>query len=250
MKQLCKSFFTVLSIFVCIFFASYAFGAQKDSNASSSKVWDSGSFGIFINGKRVGTEKFTIEQRSSQMSVANSEITVDDGHGKVTQTAEMHVAPNGELLSYVWKGLTPQKEQSSVEPKEQLLVEHVVPADQKKMDVPYVLPPSTVILDDNFFSHRELLVWRYLATGCIMKPNEGRMCAPSHFGILVPHQHTSASAVMELSGREKIVVKGHEEELNKFKMESDGIVWNFWVSDDYKVIKMSVPSSNVEVVRD
>jgi hypothetical protein len=46
------------------------------------------------------------------------------------------------------------------------------------------------------------------------------------------------------------MVKGHEEELNKFKMESDGVVWNFWVSDDYKVLKMTVPSGNVEVVRD
>ena len=176
--------FIALSIFLCVCFTGFAFSLQKDNKGGSSKIWDSGRFGIFMNGKRVGTEKFTIEQRSSQMSVANSEITVEDGHGKVTQTAEMHVAPNGELLSYVWKGLTPQKEQSTVEPKEQLLVEHVVPADQKKMDVPYILPPSTVILDDNFFSQRELLVWRYLATGCIMKPNEGRMCAPSHFGIL------------------------------------------------------------------
>jgi len=250
MNQVRKFGFMALSIVLCMCFAAFALAQQKDSKGGGSKVWDSGSFGIFINGKRVGTEKFTIEQRGSQMSVANSEITVDDGHGKVTQTAEMHVAPNGELLSYVWKGVTPQKEQSTVEPKEQLLVEHVVPADQKKMDVPYILPPSTVILDDNFFSQRELLVWRYLATGCIMKPNEGRMCAPSHFGILVPHQHTSASAVMELLGREKITVKGHEEELNKFKMESDGVVWNFWVSDDYKVLKMTVPSSNVEVVRD
>ncbi|HEX5432943.1 MAG TPA: hypothetical protein VFY05_01790, partial [Candidatus Angelobacter sp.] len=214
------------------------------------KVWDSGSFGIFVNGKRVGTEKFTIEQRSTHESVADSEITVDDGHAKVTQSAEMRVAPNGDLISYVWKGLSPQKEQSTVEPKDQLLVEHVMPADQKKMDVPYVLPLSTVILDDNFFSHRELLVWRYLATGCVVKPNEGRMCAPTHFGILVPHQHTSASAVMELTGREQINVKGKQQELNKFKIESDGVVWNLWVSDDYKVIKMAVPSSNVEVVRD
>jgi hypothetical protein len=198
----------------------------------------------------VGTEKFTIEQRGSEMSVATSEITVDDGRSKITQTAEMHVAPSGELLSYVWKGLTPQKEQSTVEPKDQLLVEHVVPADQKKTDVPYILPASTVILDDNFFSQRELLVWRYLATGCVVKPNEGRMCGPSRFGVLVPHQHTSASAVMDLTGREKITIKNQEQELNKFKLESDGVVWNLWVNDDYKVMKMSVPASNVEVVRD
>lgn len=249
MNHFCKRIFVVASLLGCLAAFSFA-GTSKDKKTEGGKLWDSGSFGIFVNGKRVGTEKFTIEQKDSKVSVADSEITVDDGHSKVTQTSEMRVAPNGDLLSYVWKGLSPQKEQSTVEPKDQLLVEHVVPADQKKMDVPYVLPVSTVILDDNFFSHRELLVWRYLATGCVVKPNEGRMCAPSHFGILVPHQHTSASAMMELTGREQINVKGRQQELNKFRLESDGVVWNLWVSDDYKVIKMSVPSSNVEVVRD
>jgi hypothetical protein len=226
------------------------FASDQKEKKSSSKTWDSGSFGIFINGKRVGTEKFSIEQRSPELSVANSEITVDDGNSRITQTAEMHLTPKGELLSYVWKGLSPQKEQSTVEAKDQLLIEHVVPADQKKTDVPYILPASTVILDDNFFSHRELLVWRYLATGCVMKANEGRMCGPSHFGILVPHQHISASAVMELAGREKITVKGQEQELNKLKIDSDGVIWNLWVTDDYKVLKMTIPSGNVEVVRD
>lgn len=244
-----KRIFIAPWLIVCLAAVSMA-GTPKDKKAETSKVWDSGSFGIFINGRRVGTEKFTIEQKDTNVSVADSEITVDDGHSKITQTAEMRVAPNGDLLSYVWKGLTPQKEQSTVEPRDQLLVEHVIPADQKKMDVPYVLPASTVILDDNFFSHRELLVWRYLATGCVVKPNEGRICGATHFGILVPHQHTSASATMELTGREQINVKGRQQELNKFRIESDGVVWNLWVSDDYKVMKMSVPASNVEVVRD
>lgn len=241
----------ILFLVLAVVTATTAFAKnQKDKKSASSKVWDSGSFGIFVNGKRVGTEKFNIEQKTADLSVASSEITVDDGHSKVTQTAEMQITGKGELLSYIWKGLTPQKEESIVEPKDQLLIEHVVPANAKKMDVPYVLPTSTVILDDNFFSHRELLVWRYLATGCVVKPNEGRMCAPAHFGILVPHQHISASAVMELTGREKITVKGQEQELNKLKIDSDGVVWNLWVNDDYKVIKMTVPAGNVEVVRD
>ena len=249
MNGFSKRIFIVAWLIACLASSSLA-GDQKGKKAGGSKVWDSGSFGIFVNGKRVGTEKFTIEQKNTSESVADSEVTVDDGNSKITQTAEMRVASNGDLLSYVWKGLSPRKEQSTVEPKDQLLVEHVMPADQKKMDVPYVLPVSTVILDDNFFSQRELLVWRYLATGCMVKQNEGRMCAPTHFGILVPHQHTSASATMELTGREQINFKGKQQELNKFKIESDGVVWNLWVSDDYKVMKMSVPSSNVEVVRD
>jgi hypothetical protein len=51
--------------------------------------------------------------------------------------------------------------------------------------MPYILPLSTVILDDNFFSQRKLLVWRYLTTGCI--PKDGLLaCNPSQFGFSFP----------------------------------------------------------------
>jgi hypothetical protein len=223
---------------------------QKDKKGAGSnkKVWDSGTFSIYMNGKKIGNEKFSIEQRSD-VSVATSEIKVEDSGFKADQTAEMQVTPKGELRSYSWRSNSPTKEESLVEPKEQLLIEHVIPADQKKMDVPHILPLSTVILDDNFFSHRELLVWRYLSTGCVQDKN-GLMCGPSHFGILVPRQHLAADAVVDLIGREKTTIKGQEQELNKLKMQTDKVEWLLWVSDDYKVLKMSIPSQNVEVVRD
>lgn len=223
------------------------FAADQKDKKASNKMWDSGSFGIYMNGKRIGTEKFQIEQRSD-FSIATSQIKVEDGNFKADQTAEMEITPRGELRSYTWRATAPQKEESSVEPKDQLLVEHVVPADQKKMDVPHVLPVSTVILDDNFFSQRELLVWRYLRTGCIFKPSEGLVCGPSHFGILIPHQHVAGEAVMDLVGRDKITVKGQEEELNKLKLETDGTTWFLWITDDYKLVKIS--ANNVDVIRD
>jgi hypothetical protein len=220
---------------------------QKDKKAAS-KVADSGSFGIFVSGRRIGTETFHIEQRGD-INVATSEIKVDDGKSKASQTAEMQVSPKGELRSYSWHSTLPQKEETSVEAKDQLLIEHVVPVDQKKLDLPHVLPLNTAILDDNFFSHREILIWRYLATGCLIKNNE-RLCGPSSFGILVPQQHLAANVTVELIGRDKINVKGQDVEVNKIKMESEGIVWMLWVGDDFKVMKMSVPANNVEVVRD
>lgn len=241
-------FFSKTVAFGAILAVSVSLSAsdQKDKKASG-KVWDSGSFGIYMNGKRIGTEKFNIEQRADS-SVATSEIKVEEGNFKAAQTAEMEITPKGELRSYSWRATVPQKEESSVEPKEQLLVEHIIPADQKKMDVPHVLPLSTVILDDNFFSQRELLVWRYLRTGCIFKQNDGLLCGPSHFGILVPHQHTAGEAVMDLIGRDKITVKGQEQEVNKIKLDTDGTTWLLWVADDYKVMKMSV--NNFEIIRD
>lgn len=223
----------------------------KDKKPASAQIVDSGSFGIFLNGKRIGTEKFNIEQQTD-MAIITAEIKVDDGTSKSEQSSEMRVGTDGKLKLYKWQATLPEHEEATVEPKEDILVEHLTGADQKKQDVPYILPLSTVVLDDNFFSQRELLVWRYLATGCMPKDNQ-LSCGPSHFGVLVPHQHAAAHTVVELMGRDKISVKGVEKELNKIKVDADGVQWLIWVDDPesrYKVIKMAIPASNIEVWRD
>lgn len=221
---------------------------DKDKKASSSKVVDSGTFGIFMNGKRIATEKFRIEQ-GADAGTLSSDIKVDDGNTKAEQSAEMQVSTNGQLRFYKWRSTVPTHEETLVEPKDDFLIEHLTSADQKKKDVPYILPITTVILDDNFFSQRELLVWRYLATGCLVQQGQ-RSCIQSHFGILVPHQHLAASTTVELVGRDKTNIKGVERELNKIKLDADGVLWLFWVDDDYKVLKIEIPSNKVEVLRD
>ncbi len=79
---------------------------------------------------------------------------------------------------------------------------------------------------------------------------QGLACGPSHFGVLIPRQHTAGSAVMEIVGPEKLTFKGQEKQVNKLKLDSDGVIWLLWVGEDYKVLKMSVPATNIEVVRD
>lgn len=235
-------------IFLSVMTLSLTLCAEQKNKKDSAKVVDAGAFGIFVNGKRIGTETFRIEEKGD-VSIANSQIKVDDGNQKAEQTSEMHVSPKGELRLYTWKSVGPLKEESVVEPKDEFLIQHVIPADLKKQDIPYLLPLATAVLDDNFFSHRELLVWRYLATGC-KKNNEILECVPSHYGVLVPRQHSAASVNMQLVGLEKVKIKGADMELNKINLDADDVHWVLWVDEQYKVLKMSIPAGNVEVVRD
>ena len=256
----------VLTTSICL----NAADQTKDKGKSSAKVADSGSFGIFMNGKRVGTETFNITEtpnadQARSYSTASSEIKFDDGHFNASQSAEMQVTAKGELRSYNWHATVPQKEESSVEAKDEMLVEHITPADQKKLDVPHMLPLSTIILDDNFFSQREVLLWWYLANGCRRQDN-ALVCGTGKFVILVPRQHLSGNATLELMGPGKVMIKGVERELNRVKLDmtgpqsltwlndqgrdSDSAQWVLWVDDQYRVIKMTVAGTNVEVVRD
>jgi hypothetical protein len=225
--------------------------AVAADKGAPGKIVDSGSFGIFVNGRRVGTEKFQIEQLATA-SVATSEVTVEDGATKATQSAELKLSPTGDVQRYSWREVSPGKGESVVEPSNDFLVQHIRAGDgAKASDQPYILPASTVILDDYFFSHRELLTWRYLAAACkTTSPDTGCALTRAEFPVLIPRQRTSLSVLLEYAGREKVAIRGTERELDRFNLQSEGIQWAMWFDKDHKLVRILIAAEGVEVVRD
>lgn len=235
---------------------------HPEQQADSGKVWDSGSFGVFINGQRVATEKFEIEQKEGS-SLTISEFKMQRGKVKADQKAEMELGPSGNLLSYTWQATRPKKEETRVDIKDQLIVEHVTPDDQKEVDIKHFLPASTVILDNNFFSQREVLLWHYLAM-CSRKSGDLE-CRPATFAVLIPQQHVSLDATMRLLGQEKAAIGGVEQEFIKVELDmrtpqqvfwmnqkasNNDMKWILWLDEHYKIVKITVPGNNVQVLRD
>jgi len=219
-----------------------------EAKAPSSQVIDSGSFGVFVNGRRVATETFKIEQRSGG-STAKSELKVEDGS---LQRSEMELTDRGEIIRYGWQQDKPTKAELSVVPKDEFLSEVInTGSNQKSFNVPHLMPHSTPILDDNFFLHREILIWRYLAMGCTSKP-EGLSCnsAPLQFGVLIPTQHASEVVTVDFKGKEKISLKGKDVECTSFRLHSDDSNLLIYMDDQKKVIRMAASASGLEVVRD
>jgi hypothetical protein len=136
-----------------------------------------------------------------------------------------------------------------IEPGDQILTQLITVGSDKPVSHPYILPPSTIVLDDYFFVHRELLAWRYLGSGCI--PGERQCALPkAQMGILVPRQQTPAVVTMEYKGREKVTVHGVEQELSCFLLKNEDQEWQLWLNDQYKLIRILIASENTEVVRD
>src|SRR5437588_161279 len=80
----------------------------------SAQVVDSGSFGVYVDGKRVATESFKVEQRGTG-SVAKSELKAQDGS---TQRSEMELSAQGDIVHYGWQAIQPGKAMVTVDPKE------------------------------------------------------------------------------------------------------------------------------------
>jgi hypothetical protein len=222
---------------------------------------DSGTFGIFLGGRRVGTEKFRVEQVSPERSVTTSEVSVDDGQTRAAQTSELELSGRGDLLRYSWQEQAPGHAQSVIEPGDAVLMQHItLTPNDKTVNQKYLLPTSTSILDDYFFVHREILAWRYLASVCTPTA-QGLQCRQGRgqFPVLVPRQQTSSSVAMEFGGTEEVIIAGTRRTLSRFILHTapgdpsagavpDTIDWTLWLDADKKLVR--IVAGNVEVVRD
>ncbi len=226
-------------------------GPAKDKEPEYQSV-DAGSFGVFMNGRRVATEKFSIQQNPAG-SIATSEFKTEVATAPAVQSSELQLEPNGDLRKYEWKEVSPGKARAVITPNDNLLIERSTNNPQdKEEEHPFLLPLSTSVLDDYFFIHREILVWKYLATGC--RQDKGQVACPKDqqvkFGAINPHQRSSLLVSMAFTGKEKTPVHGVERELNHFLLKSDAGDWSLWLDDQFKLVRILVPSDNTEVVRD
>ncbi len=219
----------------------------KEKDGDAQKV-DSGSFGVFMNGRRVGTETFSITQNANG-SVIQSEFKTEGSSGQATQNSELQLTGTGEIRRYEWKEQSPGKAQSVVIPNDQYLTQKWSAGPQdKEQEQPYLLPTGTPILDDYFFVHREVLAWRYLALACPQAKADP--CQRMQFGTLNPRQHTSASVSMAYLGPETVSKGDTKQKLHKMELKYDGGSWEIWLDEKFKVVRISIPSEKTEVIRD
>ena len=231
--------------------ASMAIAGDKKNQAKAPpETVDSGSFGVFVKGQRVATETFTIQQQAN-VNTVKSQLKETAGDNPASQKSNLEMTANGELLRYEWS-------QSSggsliVLPNNEFLLEKISPASSKPAEQPFLMPNTSAILDNNFFVHREILVWRFLAAACKPEGN-GFKCQrdPGDFGVLVPQDRASMHVRMELVGKEKISIHGTDRDLMRLNLKGDDVDWALWVDeqDHFKLIRVAITADNTEVLRD
>lgn len=243
----------ILALSFAAFLAANAADKDKKDKTKTPALQtvDSGSFGVFINGQRVATESFKVEQQSG-ISMIKSQFKATAGADSATQKSELNMTPTGELLRYEWSQASGAS--LSVIPSNDFLMERMTSTGTgKPAEQPFLMPSTTAILDNNFFVHREVLAWRYLGAAC--RPDGGSLkCqqGAAQFGALIPQEHVSISVRMELVGKEKITVRGAERELLRLNLTGESFDWALWVDDrdQFKLIQVAIPADNTEVVRD
>jgi hypothetical protein len=240
----------ILASSLAAFAGAHAADKKDKPKPPANQIVDSGSFGIFIRGQRVATETFHIEQENGNSIVKSQlkEIAAGDSNA---QKSDLQMTSSGELLRYEWSQSSGAS--LSVFPDNEFLKERILTSPSAKpSEQAFLLPSVTPILDNNFFIHREVLAWKYLAIAPCRDENGHRHCEPADFGTLVPQDHTSMSVRMELAGKEKITIRGAERELLRLNLHGDQFDWALWVdeNDHFKLIRVAIPADSTVVDRD
>lgn len=227
-------------------------GEKPESTVMS--VVDAGSFGIIVQGRRVATETFKVEQ-SASFNRLSSELKSDAGSSAVTQTSELDLTPMGALKRYTWKETAPSKSQIVVEPQDANFLTMRISENPNapSRDTTHALTPATSILDSNFYSHMELLAWKYMAIVCRPMPESGgSLCGQDKqkLPILVPRVQDSGLITVEFTGEQKIAMKGVQQRYKTFKLTTENGEWSLWLNEQNKLVRVIIPSENTEVVRD
>lgn len=254
MKFSAKAVFGIVGILLVSMLMAYGMSFKdkdKEKEVAGQRV-DSGSFGVFMNGRRVATETFSVQQ-SANGSDVTSQFKTEGTTDKSEQSSELQLGPTGDLRKYEWQESVPDKAQVTVSPNDAFLIErYTMRPEDKPQEQPFLLPVSTSILDDYFFVQREVLAWKYLAIGC--RHEKGELQCPrgqnTQFGTLNPHTRSSMPVSLTFAAKEKIAIRGVDRELNRLEMKTEGGDWTLWLDDQFKLVRILVPGENTEVLRD
>jgi hypothetical protein len=221
---------------------------KKEKPSGAQNNVDSGTFAVFVKGQRVLTETFTVQQENG-MSTVRAQLHPNGG-SSTGQSSDLRMTSAGELIRYEWSDASGSL---VVTPNNEFLIEKITTASSSKpAEQPFLMPSTSAILDNNFFVHREVLAWRYLASAC---SNEGGdlKCKPNdEYGVLVPQDRTSLRVRLEMIGKEKVHVAGTERELLRLNLKGDDFFWALWLDDkdQFKLVRVSIPDDNTEVIRE
>lgn len=180
---------------------------------------ESATFTVFVNGRIVGTEDFSIG-KSTNGYVARGRTRLNLDGVRVDAESRMDLDEDLNLVSYEYRSGT---KIVRVNVGEELAgVEFIVDGASTPYDIR--LPSGAMVIDDNFFHHYLLLLYKAAASG-------------GDVPVFVPQQMTLGSVVVTPAGD------------NTYELDSDTLRLRATTDDTGRLLQLELPGANIVVRR-
>lgn len=216
---------------------------SKPAFAASYEGGEQGSFKILFSGEVIGLEKYQIAPEGGNFkAVADVRLVLERGSEKVAFSLRPVLQFSKELEPRSYQiiqesGPNRMKARISFRPgKSEAVFETGKEADTREIE----LKRDVVILDDNVFHHYILLAKRY-------DFNKGGV---QEFSAFVPQQFMSGGISVEDKGFEQVPMGGKTFSLQHLLVDTGELQISLWLTENHQLQKISVPKSNVDVLRE
>jgi hypothetical protein len=209
--------------------------------AGAPFVEEKGRFKVLVDGQPTATEEFQISSAGGEWHARGSaDVPAASGgtsSGATRVTGKLDLAADGAPLRYDWAASTPKKASATIEfhgktAQMELRLEGTAPFNQDfSFDSPRV-----VILDNNLYHHYAILARLY----------DWKAKGPQSFSVFIPQDTTPGVVLVEYVGPK--VVEGVQLEMLRVRSADNEI--ELYCDNSSRIMRISVPSSKVEIIRE
>jgi hypothetical protein len=204
---------------------------------------EQGIFKILFSGEVIGQERYQIVRDGDSFKASGeTHLTVDRGSEKVTFSIRplLQLSRAFEPLVYqIVQESGGNKMKARVNFKtgmSQAIYETGKEADTREIQ----LRKDVLVLDDNVFHHYVILTRRFdYSKGGIQE-----------FSAFVPQQFMAGSISVEDKGLEQVTLGDKKVSLQHLLVDTGDLQVSLWVNENHELQKISVPKSNVDVIRE
>ena len=222
-----------------------------------------GQFKILVSGKKIGYENFSITgQTTTYTSSSFTELTINQENTKTSEELDQEIkrsAPLNSDTSVTYLINTELQFNENFEPTSYKVTQDVGPNQRRarvkflpdRSDITYFsndnqidkrrieLKKDVMILDDNIFHHYLILAKRYnLSEGGVQQ-----------FVGFIPQQFLARGISISDQGTETIEIDNQSHDLQHLLVHRGELKVDLWLDINYKLKKLSISKSDIEVIR-
>jgi hypothetical protein len=208
-----------------------------DSKAAASPAFapEKGRFRILVNGQQVGKEQYEIvAQNGDWIARGSSDIESAEGSTHVSGTLELR--PDGTPVRYEWSTQGRKKASAVVTFNDTAALIELQLGNARPYTQQFTFPSSRIaVLDDNLNYQYAVLARLY---------DWGKKGAQT-FSVLVPQELTPGTATVESLGPQD----SNGKKLDELRVKTEDNEVDLFL-DGSRLVRLSVPSANAEIVRE
>ncbi len=228
-----KSFHSAATLGILVLSAACCL-ASPAADQKPSFAEDRGRFEISVNGSKVGTEEFSVSKDGAGwVAKGTTELHSAAGSGKVS--GELHLNATGAPTRYDWSSDSGKKVTSNTtfEGSEAKMMTTI--GSEKPIKQDFFFAPPVVILDNNLYHQYEVIarIYNWTARG------------PQNFSVLIPQEHMPGSVTVEATPAGAATGSAAEQ----LHVHSTDLDIFLFMDSTHRLMRISVPSANAEIVR-